>query len=169
MTYENPSRSRASVMDAPFIEPRALFASPWVRIGARLFAASLDSKLATGQHPANSHWLAARAQHLASIRFRRSLADSWLDLLIEVRRPRRYFEPVVPLVRSRVIAAEAQIRALAEALVSPLPTVRGLAMAIDTLRDGSGPLFNPGSTTKLTSSIEAIVVQLNPLTSGASF
>jgi hypothetical protein len=169
MSNENPSNSTTSVMVAPFSETGPLFASPWVRLGARLFAASLDSKLATGEHPANSHLLAARAQQLASTHLRRGLADSWLDLLIEVRRPRNLFDPVVPLVRSRVLAAEAQIRALADALVSPLPTVRGLAMAIETLRDGAGPLFNPSSPTMLTSSIEAIIAQLNPLSSAASF
>jgi hypothetical protein len=169
MTNENPSNSTTSVMVAPFNETGPLFASPWVRLGARLFAASLDAKLATGQHPANNHLLAARAQQLASTRYRRELADSWLNLLIEVRRPHSYFDPAVPLVRSRVLAADAQIRALADALVSPLPTVRGLAMAIETLRDGTGPLFNPTSPTKLTSSIEAIVARLNPLSSATSF
>jgi hypothetical protein len=169
MTNENPSNSTTSVMVAPFNETGPLFASPWVRLGARLFAASLDSKLATGQHPANSHLLAARAQQLASTHYRHGLANSWLDLLIEVRRPRSLFDPVVPLVRSRVLAAETQIRALADALVSPLPTVRGLAMAIEALRDGAGPLFNPSSRTKLTSALEAIVVELNPLSSATSF
>jgi hypothetical protein len=41
-------------------------------------------------------------------------------------------------------------------------------MAIATLRDGAGPLFNPSSPLKLASSIEAIVAQLNPLTSATS-
>jgi hypothetical protein len=168
MTNGNPPRSNTSVIDTLVGETNRFIAPPWIRLGARLFASSLDAKLAAGRHPATSHFLAARAQRLASAHFRRGLADSWLDLLIEVRRPRRPFDPVVPLVRSRVLAAEAQIRVLADALVSPLPTVRGLAMAIETLRDGAGPLFNPSSPLKLRSSIEAILAQINPLTSAPS-
>ncbi|HEV7958857.1 MAG TPA: hypothetical protein VGP11_05290, partial [Acidimicrobiales bacterium] len=107
---------------------------------------------------------AARAQQLATPSYRRGLVDSWLDLLIEVRRQRTLFDPSVPLVRSRVFAAEAQIRALADALMSPLPTVRGLAMSVAMLRDGSGPLFNAKSNTTLSASLERIVAALNPLT-----
>jgi hypothetical protein len=169
MTNVNRSSSKTSLVESPFSETHAFFTPAWVRLGARLFASSLDTKLAAGEHPATSHLLAARAQQLASAQYRRGLADSWLDLLIEVRRPRRPFDPMVPLVRSRVLAAEAQIHALAEALVSPLPTVRGLAMAIATLRDGAGPLFNPTNRLKLTSSLDAIVAQLNPLTAATSF
>ena len=165
----NEYRSITPVIDAPQSEISTFFAPVWVRLGARLFAASLDSKLADGAHPASSHLLAARAQQLASAAYRRELADSWLDLLIEARRPRRAFDSVVPLVRSRVLGAEEQIRALADDLVSPLPTVRGLAMAISTLRDGSGPLFNPSSELTLTSSIDLIVAQLNPLNSATNF
>ena len=88
MTNENPSNSTTSVMVAPFSETSPFFTPPWVRLGARLFAASLDTKLAAGEHPATSHLLAARAQQLASAQYRHGLANSWLDLLIEVRRPR---------------------------------------------------------------------------------
>ncbi len=169
MTNKYPSRTLTSVLGAPAME-NAMFLTPaWVRLGARLFAASLDSKLARGEHPASHHLLAARAQLLASARYRRGLADSWLNLLIEARRPRGPFDPVVPLVRSRVLAAEAQIRALADAIVSPLPTVHGLAMAITTLRDGAGPLYNPSSREALASSVEAIVARLNPLTSTPAY
>ncbi len=164
MTNKHPSHFTTPVLDAPPAENAAFFTPAWVRLGARLFAASLDSKLARGAHPASHHLLAARAQRLASVSYRRGLADSWLDLLIEVHRPRRPFDSAVPLVRSRVLAAEAQIRSIAEAIVSPLPTVRGLAMANTMLRDGSGPLFNPSSRVSFTSSVEAIVDQLNPLT-----
>jgi hypothetical protein len=169
MTNENLPPFSTSVLDAPLGETAAYFSPPWVRLGARLFASSLDSKLAAGVHPATNHLLAARAQRLASTHYRRGLADSWLDLLIEVRRPRRAFDPVVPLVRSRVLAAETQIRTLADTLVSPLPTVHGLAMAIETLRDGAGPLFNPSSPVKLSRSLDAILTQLNPLTAANSF
>ena len=65
-------------------------------------------------------------------------------------------------IRSHVYGAESQIRALADALVSPLPTVRGLAMSVAALRDGAGPLFNVHSDTMLSASIERIIDTLNP-------
>jgi hypothetical protein len=163
MTNENPFGSTTSVMDAPANDDVIPFSSTWVRLGARLLAASLDAKLAAGEHPATNHLLAARAQRLASTQYRRGLANSWLNLLVEARRQRVLFDPAVPLVRSRVVAAEAQIHSLADALRGPLPTVRGLAMAIGMLRDGAGPLFNPASSVTLTTSINEMLERLNPL------
>jgi hypothetical protein len=158
-----PSSSITSVIDAPVSETSTFLAPPWIRLGARLFAASLDQKLASGEHPAASHLLASRAQQLIAAHYRRGIADSWLDLLIEVRRPRVPFDPAVLLARNSVMQAETQIRSLAEALVGPLPTVRGTAMAIAMLRDGAGPLFNRNSQLKLTDAVEQIIAQLNPL------
>lgn len=164
MTNQYPSHPFASVIDAPTRETGTFLTPMWVRLGARLFAGTLDVKLSLGTDPASSHLLAARAQQLVSPQYRRGLADAWLDLLIEVRRPRTPFDPVVSLVRYRVLEASAAIHSLADALVAPLPTVRGLATAIAELRDGTGPLFNPASSLSLTRSVEAIVAQLNPLT-----
>jgi hypothetical protein len=158
-----PSSSLTSVVDVPVSETGTFFAPPWIRLGARLFATSLDEKLASGQHPVASHLLAARAQQLMAAQYRRGISDSWLNLLIEVRRPHTRFDPAVPLVRSNVIEAEGQIRSLAEALASPLPTVRGVAMAVAMLRDGAGPLFNRDSQLKLTDAVEEIIAQMNPL------
>jgi hypothetical protein len=169
MTNDHSSRSYTSVKETPVTERGTFFVPPWVRLAAQLFAPSLDLKLAGGAHPASSPLLAARAQQLATTRYRRSLADSWLDLLVEVRRARSLFDPSVPVLRGRVIAADDQIHSLADTLVSPLPTVRGLAMAVAILRDGSGPLFNLTSAKTLTASIEEVVAQLNPLTTLAAY
>jgi hypothetical protein len=163
MTNDNFSQSLTAAIETPTGHD-AVVAPSWASVIARLFAPSLDTKLAGGTHPAENPRLAARAQQLAAPSYRRGIADSWLDLLIEVRRARTLFDPSVPLVRSHVLAAEGQIRALAGALVSPLPTVRGLAMSVAMLRDGSGPLFNVKSDTTLSASIERIISSLNPLT-----
>ncbi len=162
MTNYHTSRS-TSVLDAPTTESTTIATSPWVRLGARLFAGSLDAKLAAGASPAASHVLLARSERIATPSFRRGLADQWLDLLIEVRRPRSLFDPAVPLVRSSVLAAEAQIHALAEALVAPLATVRGVAQAIAALRDGSSPLYTRGPVS-LTRYAADITAHLSPLT-----
>lgn len=163
MTNDHLSQSLAAAVERPS-EPLAVAAPSWSSLIARLFAPSLDTKLAGGAHPAENPRLAARAQQLAMPSYRRGIADSWLDLLIEARRPRSLFDPSVPLIRSHVYAAQTQIRALADALVSPLPTVRGLAMSVAALRDGAGPLFNLNSDTTLSASIERIIAALNPLT-----
>ncbi len=163
MTNDHLSQSLTAVIDTPTGHDAAA-APSWASLIARLFAPSLDTKLAGGTHPAENPWLAARAQQLATPSYRRGIADSWLDLLIEARRARSLFDPSVPLIRSHVYGAESQIRALADALVSPLPTVRGLAMSVAALRDGAGPLFNVHSDTMLSASIERIIDTLNPLT-----
>lgn len=164
MTNRYPSRPIISVMDAPTSEPGTFLTPPWVRLAARFIAGTLDAKLSRGADPGSAQLLTARAQQLVSPQYRRGLADAWLDLLVEVHRPETPFGPVVPLVRHRVLEASAAIHSLAEALIAPLPTVRGVAMAIAALRDGTGPLFNPLSPLSLTRTVEAIIVHLNPLT-----
>ena len=69
----------------------------------------------------------------------------------------------MPLLRSDVLEAEDQIRSLAEVLVSPLPTVRGVAMSILTLRDGAGPLFNRNSHIRVIDAVKEILGLLDPL------
>jgi hypothetical protein len=162
MTSYNPSRSTTSVLDAPATETATFSASPLVRLGARLFAGTLDARLSNGVSPVTSRVLAARAHQIATPRFRRDLADAWLDLLIEARRPRSPFDPSVPLMRSSVLGADAQIRALADALIAPITTVRGVAKAVAALRDGSGPLFARGSVS-LPQYVEDITAQVSPL------
>jgi hypothetical protein len=64
-----------------------------------------------------------------------------------------------------VIDAEYQIRALADALLAPLTTVRGVAMASSLLCDGAGPLYNPGSVADLGSMLFDVLREINPLSS----
>ena len=168
MSNEYNSRSINSVIDTLVSESVPLFTPLKTRLIARLFATSLDQKLAAGQNPASSPLLSARSQQLVAARYRRSIADSWLDLLIEVRRPYLALNPSVPLGRSSVLEAEDEIHALAEALASPLPSVRGVAMSVALLRDGAGPLFNRGSDLRLTNAINGIITVLNPLTTAST-
>lgn len=165
----NPIPPRGSLRK-PDTAPAALHvttAPPWVRLRAWFFCGSLDEKLAQGEHPVTNNVLEARSKFLTSPRFRRTLSDSWLNLLIEARRPYSPFGPIIPLVSDRILASESDIRVLADELVGPLPTVRGVAMAITTLRDGAGPLFNRACNQSLPRCIDQILLQLNPLTSSA--
>jgi len=163
MLYEQPSRSITSVDTASTFESFSMPFPPWLRLSARIIATSLDLKLAAGQHPASSSLLAARSQQLASIDYRRKVAGSWLNLLVTVRSPHKAFDLAVPLVRSSVLEAEDEIRTLVQELVSPLPTVRGVAMSISLLRDGAGPLFYRASEINLKEVVTEIISLLNPL------
>jgi len=163
MNNHHPSGSFTTALEAPFSEVGTFHLSPWLRLSARLLAPSLDQKLATGQHPATSGLLAARCQQLVSAESRHGIAESWLCLLVEIRRPYNPFDVAVPLARNNIVDAEHQIRSLAAALVGPLPTVRGVAMAIATLRDGAGPLFNRNSDTELTDVVDEIIAKVDPL------
>ena len=135
-----------------------------VLVGAALLGASLDDKLAEGHAPDTSPLLAARAQSLVSLTKRRALADNWLALLVEARGPVKLLNPSVPLVRGRIIAAQAQIEALAEALLAPMPTSRGVAMASSLLSDGSGPIYNSACSVDLASMLCEIIAHLDPVT-----
>jgi hypothetical protein len=137
--------------------------STLVRWGARALAPSLDSHLADGEGPDASPLLAARALQLSSRRLRRSIADSWLDVLIQARQTRTPFDPRVPVIRRRVVDAGDQIRAVADALVAPLTTARGIAMASSLLTDGAGPLYNPANATDLRSALVNVLHELDPL------
>jgi hypothetical protein len=144
-------------------ERRAVRVPLWVLVAATLFGASLDDKLAEGHAPDTSPLLAARAQLLVSLTKRRALAENWLALLVEARAPVK-FSSSVPLVRGRIIAAQAQIEALAEALLAPMPTSRGVAMASSLLSDGSGPIYNSGCSIALASTLREIIARLDPVT-----
>jgi hypothetical protein len=164
MKHKHPFISITSLDEAPVFQTSAFFPS-WFRLATRLFAASLDPKLAAGQDPASGDLLAARAQQLMAAQYRRGIANAWLHLLIEAHRHRDPFDLSVPLVRDHVLDAEDQIRSLAEVLVSPLPTVRGVAMSIEILRDGAGPIFNRSCEMPLTDVVERVIASLNPLAS----
>jgi hypothetical protein len=162
LKHKHPAISITSSDEAPVFQ-RGAFFPLWLRLITRISAASLDPKLAAGQDPASGELLAARAQQLMAARYRWGIAEAWLHLLIEARRIREPFEISVPLVRHHVLDAEDQIRSLAQVLVSPLPTVRGVAMSIEILRDGAGPIFNRSCHTPLTDVVERIIASLDPL------
>jgi hypothetical protein len=137
----------------------------WIRVAARIMAPSLDIKLASGVDPVTNKMLCARAEQLATLSMRHSLAVSYLDLIDAAQAPLSPFSPVVPVVRRRVVGAEALIRDLARVLVGPLPRVRGIAMAVSLLGDGAGPIFNPASDADLSRALQEVLAQIDPLAS----
>jgi hypothetical protein len=135
----------------------------WAVLSARLLGSSLDHQLADGQAPETSRLLATRAQLLALPTRRRELAESWLSLLVEAREPVAPFNSRVPLARKRIIAAQSQIEALVDALLAPLATSRGIAMANSLLSDGAGPVYNRDCSVDLASTLREVLARLDPL------
>ena len=87
MNDDRLSGTFASVAEPPVFEIGTFVVPSWLRLAARLFATSLDEKFGgrtapRDQPPARRSVPAARVP-----RYRRGIADSWLHLLIEVRRP----------------------------------------------------------------------------------
>jgi hypothetical protein len=158
----NPATAKIDITVSQ--ERGAVRDSLWVLVAATFLGASLDNKLAEGRGPDTSSLLAARAQLLVSLTKRRALAESWLALLVEARRPVKFLNPSVPLVRGRIIAAQPQIEALEQALLAPMPTSRGMAMASSLLSDGSGPIYNGACSVALASTLREIIAHLDPAT-----
>ncbi|HEV3267257.1 MAG TPA: hypothetical protein VGZ68_02535 [Acidimicrobiales bacterium] len=144
-------------------EPRAVDVPLRLLVGARVLGASLDNQLAAGRGPETSHLLAARAQLIVSKTRRRKLADNWLGLLVEARGTSGRRAIGVPPLRDRVNDANALIHVLVDALLAPLPTSRGVAMANSLLSDGTGPIYHRASPADLTSTLREVIRRLDPI------
>ena len=143
--------------------PRANRVPLRVLVGVRMLGASLDNKLAEGCAPETSRLLATRAQLIVSPTMRQALADNWLALLVQAREPAGFLSPRVPLVLDWIVAAQTQIQELADALLAPMPTSRGVAMARSLLSDGSGPIYNSACSTDLGLALREVIARLDPL------
>jgi hypothetical protein len=158
----NPAPARAET--TVFQGSRANRVSLRVLVGARMLGASLDNKLAEGCAPEISRLLATRSQLIVTPIMRRALADNWLALLVQAREPAGFLNPRVPLDLDRIVAAQTQIQELADALLAPMPTSRGVAMARSLLSDGSGPIYNSACSTDLGLALREVIAWLDPVT-----
>jgi hypothetical protein len=113
------------------------------RLLAQLQAPTLDRRLADGTAGRNDWLSTVRADVLQEPATRLTLADGWAAVLQRADDPRRLMDPRVPVMRSRVRAAEADIRAMIDVLRDSLPVpARGVAIANRLLTDGTGPLYS---------------------------
>jgi hypothetical protein len=126
--------------------------SPWHQVLARSQAARLDRELAAGTSPEASASLAARAERLTSTEFRCDLAASLRRILVAAGEPARPVAAAAPLgsarplripLRTARISQSAPLLAeLASRLLEPGPVpVRGVALVVQLLADGTGPLY----------------------------
>jgi hypothetical protein len=121
---------------------------------ARLRSRKLDAQLAAGTPPERGRQLAVRAAMLTSPDSRELLALCWEDLVLSAHRPRRPYDPHVPVAAAQIKAAEDDISRLVLALRAPQPVAaRGMAVATDLLQDGRGPVYNSSSHRSLTGAV----------------
>jgi hypothetical protein len=140
------------------------------RVLARVFGASLDESLASGNAPESSRLLAARARDIVSLRRRTSMAGNWDHLLRVARRSRTpsvarsaALAGAITVCADRIVAAEPAIRELISRLSAPLPVpARGVAMASTLLTDSTGPVYNRRSPVTLAAALDAAITQLDP-------
>jgi hypothetical protein len=133
-----------------------------LRMLAWVFSANLDRQLAAGASPESTRLLASRADKLVAPSTRTSLARNWRSVLEQARRPPRGHARRVPLCDDRILANAADVLAMTRALEASRPsTARGVAMASRLLSDGTGPLYNPHSTTDLRAALLEVTMQLN--------
>ena len=131
------------------------------RLLVRWRAPSLDAQLAAGDSPEGRRGRAVRASLLVDPAARFELASCWQAVLDRVSAASRWTDPRMPLMRSRVAAATAEIRQLIGALRASAPvSARGVAMARRLLTDGTGPLYNAQSTLDLGVTLRAAVRHL---------
>jgi hypothetical protein len=133
------------------------------RLLATLFGPVLDRRLAAGVSPEAGRLLAARAERLASVPFRRNLVREWSGVLEHALTPPRARDPHAPLCRDRVFAAVGDLHAMLGALSNPLPVPAcGAALASRLLSDGTGPLYNRNCSVPLSAALRAVTAQLDP-------
>ncbi len=136
----------------------------WNRLTVGFCASRLDRELAAGASPDADAQRALRAQVLVRMSVRRHLARSVQRILDVPTRPFAAGRTSVPLCRERVVEASAELRSLIDHLLAPGPVpARGVALARALLGDGSGPLYNLGSTDDLRRTVTEAVESLNPL------
>ncbi|MFN8216983.1 MAG: hypothetical protein U0R71_10345 [Solirubrobacterales bacterium] len=115
--------------------------SPYDRVIARLAARRLDRELAEGAPPAASPALTLRAQALTTPQKRRELAASLRRVAGEETEPAA-LGLRLGASRRQASAARRDLEQLAKRLVEASPVApRGVALTLELLGDGTGPLF----------------------------
>ncbi|MDA0164466.1 hypothetical protein OM076_29620 [Solirubrobacter ginsenosidimutans] len=125
---------------------------PALRLRVALRRMRLDRELAAGANPGNSELLALRAAQLVEPRIRRQLARG-LRRAVASGSQRR--GAGVPVCRAAVLEAGPALLALADDLVEIRdPEPRGVALALQLLTDGGGPLYRPWTPLELHAATE---------------
>jgi hypothetical protein len=137
------------------------------RVHARTDAGRLDGDLAAGVSPDATALLALRSRYLTRMSTRRALARSAKNLLGAATLPDLWSRGhVVPVARTNITAAAAEISALAARLVQPgLVAPRGVARATRLLSQAWGPELSRHGAEQFRREVSATIDCLNPLSS----
>jgi hypothetical protein len=127
-----------------------------LRLRVALTAPGVESAVAAGTDPVASAELALRAGQLMSPRRRARYALSLRRAVESAQRPRLPTRgAAVPVDRAAVLEARPALLALADDLMEVAhPRARGVALVIELLRDGAGPLYRPWTPEQLHSAAE---------------
>jgi hypothetical protein len=117
---------------------------------AHLHRRQLDRALAQGIPPESAAPLALRARWLTALSRRRVIAAGLRQVIRETCRGVSPLHARVTPQLTQVVAASDDLNRLADELATPGPVAaRGVAQAWILLTDGTGPLYNAGSTGNL--------------------
>jgi hypothetical protein len=145
---------------------------PWHQVLARGQATRLDCALAAGTSPEASASLAARAGQLTSTEFRCDLAASLRRILVAAGEPARLTAAAtsvgparalrIPLRTARISQSATLLADLANRLLDPGPVpARGVALIVQLLADGTGPLYREAARDNLDTLAERAVRALD--------
>ena len=133
------------------------------RLAAHWRARRLDRALANGIAPETSAALALRAQRLTEADRRWSIAGTLRRIVRDVEADRGPRPGRVAPHPQAVVAASEQLTELADTLDDPGPVeAHGVAQAWLLLTDGTGPLYNPGSSEPLSARAAQAAHHLRP-------
>jgi hypothetical protein len=143
------------VLDAPPIAPSDTVAAPLVvRARARVHRSRLVRELAAGADPDGTPERALCAAHLTTMRTRRGLAASVVNIIDAVSEPARGLSSAAPLARREILAARPALVGLNRRLCAPLTVnPRGVAILYELLRDAASPLYFPSDPDALDAAV----------------
>jgi hypothetical protein len=131
-----------------------------LRLRVLLHQPSLDAQLAAGVDPVTTPELAMRAGQLIGRRRRARYGHSVRRAVEVAEKPQSGRVPTrgpsIPLCRAAVLDARHELLAVADDLVElPHVRARGVALTLELLCDGGGPLYRPWSAGDLREAAEA--------------
>ena len=116
--------------------------SPWLRARVWLTRQTLDERLAAGESMLANEALTRRAEQLASVRGRHSLAAGVRRALEDAERPARALSSAVPIQRRAILRSRLRLERLAAELEGDEPVrLAGIARVHLLLTDGNSPLY----------------------------
>jgi hypothetical protein len=122
---------------------RASFGSPLLRTRVWVNRPAIDQRLAEGESIHATPELAHRADQLASIRCRRSLATGIRRFIEDAERTARPLSSAAPIQRRAILRARAELERLAAELEADEPMgIEGIARVQLLITDGHSPLFS---------------------------